>query len=63
MLTRMLVAFAVGRFAYAFVLKYIEPRKLMGICSVINILFAVVCVLFAGWIDVWAIFQPAFSCS
>ena len=63
MLTGTLVAFAVGRFASTFLMKYIEPRKLMGIFSVVNILLVAVCVLFPGWIGVWAIFATSFFMS
>lgn len=63
MLTGTLVAFAFGRFASTFLMKYIEPRKLMGIFSVVNILLVAVCVLFPGWIGVWAIFATSFFMS
>ncbi len=63
LLTGTLIAFAVGRFASTFLMKYIEPRKLMGIFSVINISLVTVCVLFPGWIGVWAIFATSFFMS
>lgn len=63
LLTGTLIAFAVGRFASTFMMKYIEPRKLMGIFSVINITLVTACVLFPGWIGVWAIFVTSFFMS
>ena len=58
-----LVAFLVGRFSATVIMKYIEPRKLMGLYSIINIFLVGVGVVYPGWIGVWSIFITSFFMS
>ena len=62
-LTGTLAAFAVGRFAATFLMKFIRPSQLMGIYSVINVALVGVGVLYPGWIGLWAIFLTSFFMS
>src|SRR5713226_1097250 len=55
-LTGTLAAFGVGRFASAYLMRFIAPNKLMGAYAVVNVILASVGVLKPGWIGLWAIF-------
>lgn len=63
LLSGTLIAFAIGRFTSTFLMKYINPKKLMGIFSLINITLVAICILVPGWIGVWAIFLTSFFMS
>jgi FHS family L-fucose permease-like MFS transporter len=58
-----LVAFAVGRFVSAYLMKFFEPKKLMGVYSMINVLLVFIGVLFPGFTGLWAIFLTSFFMS
>jgi FHS family L-fucose permease-like MFS transporter len=62
-LTGTLFAFGVGRFASSYLMKFVEPSKLMGTYSLINTVLILVGVLFPGWIGLWAIFLTSFFMS
>jgi len=62
-LTGTLVAFGAGRFSATWLMKHIEPAKLMGIYSVINVGLVALAVLHPGWIGVWSIFLTSFFMS
>ncbi len=62
-LTGSLVAFGVGRFSATFLMKYIQPQKLMGIYGIINIILVGMGVLFPGWVGLWAVFFTSFFMS
>jgi len=55
-LTGTLAAFGIGRFASAYLMRFIAPNKLMGLYAVINIVLASIGVLRPGWTGLWAIF-------
>lgn len=63
LLTGTLVAFAVGRFSATWLMKYINPGRLMGIYGAINIILVLTAVLIPGWIGVWTIFFTSFFMS
>ena len=54
-LTGTLAAFGVGRFASAYLMKFVAPNRLMGTYSLINIALVLVGVVFPGWLGLWAI--------
>src|SRR5207245_6378330 len=54
-LTGTLAAFGVGRFASAYLMRFIAPNRLMGTYSVINIALVLIGVVFPGWLGLWAI--------
>jgi MFS transporter, FHS family, L-fucose permease len=62
-LTGTLFAFGVGRFAASYLMKFVEPNKLMGIYSLINVVLVLVGVFIPGWIGLWAIFLTSFFMS
>jgi len=62
-LTGTLVAFGVGRFSATYIMKFVDPSKLMGIYGVANILLVGVSILMPGIIGVWAIFFTSFFMS
>ncbi|MGC9971296.1 MAG: L-fucose:H+ symporter permease [Bryobacteraceae bacterium] len=62
-LTGTLAAFGVGRFSATYIMKFVEPRKLMGAYSIVNVLLVAAGALFPGWIGLWAIFLTSFFMS
>jgi FHS family L-fucose permease-like MFS transporter len=62
-LTGTLVAFAVGRFVSAGLMKYIEPHLLMGVYGIVNVLLLAIGIKFPGWVGLWAIFATSFFMS
>lgn len=63
LLTGTLIAFAVGRFASAWLMRYVSPGRLMGIYSLCNVVLVGIGVLFPGWIGLWSIFLTSFFMS
>lgn len=62
-LTGTLVMFGLGRFSATVIMKYFEPRKLMGLYSIINVLLVLVGIIQPGWVGVWFIFLTSFFMS
>jgi FHS family L-fucose permease-like MFS transporter len=62
-LTGTLVAFCIGRFASAYLMKFVAPNKLMGVYSLINIALVFTGVFFPGPVGLWAIFLTSFFMS
>ena len=62
-LTGTLVAFGVGRFSSAALMRYVKPAYLMGVYSLVNIALVAVGVAFPGWVGLWAIFVTSFFMS
>jgi MFS transporter, FHS family, L-fucose permease len=62
-LTGTLAAFAVGRFAATYLMKFVAPSHLMGLYSIANLLLVATGVLFPGWLGLWAIFLTSFFMS
>ena len=62
-LTGTLVAFGVGRFSSAALMRYVKPARLMGIYSLVNIVLVAIGVALPGWIGLWAIFTTSFFMS
>ena len=58
-----ILAFGVGRFVATALMKHIEPRKLMGIYSIINVLLCAAAVLMPGFIGGWALVATSFFMS
>lgn len=63
LLTGTLIAFAVGRFASAWLMRYVSPGRLMGIYSLCNVVLVGIGVIFPGWIGLWSIFFTSFFMS
>jgi FHS family L-fucose permease-like MFS transporter len=62
-LTGTLAAFGVGRFASAWLMRFINPAKLMGAYCIVNIILVTVAVLLPGWLGIWCIFATSFFMS
>src|ERR1019366_8880770 len=62
-LTGTLVAFGVGRFTATYLMKFVEPARLMGIYGVINLGLVGIGILFPGWVGVGAVFMTSFFMS
>jgi FHS family L-fucose permease-like MFS transporter len=62
-LTGTLAAFGVGRFASAYLMRFIAPNQLMAGYSVANIALVAVGVLRPGWIGLWCLFLTSFFMS
>jgi len=62
-LTISLLAFGIGRFASTAMMKKFEPKKLMGIYSVINIGMVALAIITPGFIGGWALILSSFFMS
>lgn len=62
-LTGTLAAFGIGRFASAWLMRFISPSKLMGAYSIANIILVGVAVLTPGWLGLWCVFLTSFFMS
>jgi FHS family L-fucose permease-like MFS transporter len=62
-LTGTLAAFAVGRFSAAYLMRFVDPRKLMGAYSILNMALLLVGVIERGWLGIWAVFLTSFFMS
>ena len=56
-------AFALGRFSAAYLMRFLDPRKLMGAYSFINVGLLLAAVLYPGWLGIWTIFLTSFFMS
>jgi FHS family L-fucose permease-like MFS transporter len=55
-LTGTLVAFGVGRFVSAYLMRFVSPGKLMGGYALANVALLLVGVLHPGWAGIWCVF-------
>jgi FHS family L-fucose permease-like MFS transporter len=62
-LTGTLVAFAVGRFTSAYLMRFFAPNRMLGVFASVNILLVTIGVSRPGWIGLWAIFLTSFFMS
>jgi FHS family L-fucose permease-like MFS transporter len=62
-LTGTLVVFLVGRFLATYLMQFVQPSKLMGFYSIINVLLVAIGVLLPGWTGFWSIFLTSFFMS
>jgi len=62
-LTGTLAAFGIGRFASAYLMRFVTPNRLMGYYSLVNIVLVSVGILLPGWIGLWAVFLTSFFMS
>jgi MFS transporter, FHS family, L-fucose permease len=63
LLTGTLVAFGVGRFTSAYLMRFITPYKLLGAFAVANVALVAFGVLHPGWTGLWAILLTSFFMS
>jgi FHS family L-fucose permease-like MFS transporter len=62
-LTGTLGAFAIGRFASAYLMRFVSPHKLMGTYAVVNVMLVSIGVLRPGWLGLWCMFVTSFFMS
>jgi FHS family L-fucose permease-like MFS transporter len=62
-LTGTLVAFAVGRFTSAYLMRFFAPHKMLGTFALINVVLVGIGVMWTGWIGLWSIFLTSFFMS
>lgn len=62
-LTGSLALFGVGRFFSAWLMRYVQPSRLMAVYAVINTLLAAIGVLFPGWTGMIALLLTSFFMS
>ncbi len=63
LLTGTLVAFGVGRFSSAYLMRFIAPYRLLGAYAVANVVLVGFGVLHPGWAGLWAILLTSFFMS
>lgn len=63
LLTATLVAFGVGRFLSAWMMRFIHPNKLMGLFSAINVLLITIGIILPGWTGMVALLLTSFFMS
>jgi MFS transporter, FHS family, L-fucose permease len=62
-LTGTLAAFGVGRFASAWLMRFVNPSKLMGAYCVANLVLVSFAVARPGWFGLWCLFLTSFFMS
>lgn len=62
-LTGTLIAFGIGRFVSAALMRRVSPSRLMGCYSVLNVFLVLIGILLPGWVGLWAIFATSFFMS
>jgi FHS family L-fucose permease-like MFS transporter len=62
-LTGTLVAFAVGRFSSAYLMRFFAPHRMLGAFALVNVLLVTIGVTWPGWVGLWAIFLTSFFMS
>jgi FHS family L-fucose permease-like MFS transporter len=62
-LTGTLAAFGVGRFASAWLMRFVNPSKLMGAYGLANIALVTIAVLHPSWLGIWCVFLTSFFMS
>lgn len=58
-----LIIFALGRATATYLMKFIQPSKLMGIYASINVLLVLLAIFFPGWIGLIALLGTSFFMS
>jgi|tagenome__1003787_1003787.scaffolds.fasta_scaffold20987491_7 FHS family L-fucose permease-like MFS transporter len=62
-LTGTLGAFGLGRFSSAWLMRFIEPSKLLGWYAIVNVVLVSFGILHPGWAGLWAMFVTSFFMS
>ena len=62
-LTGTLIAFGIGRFVSAYLMRFFPPNKLMGVYAIFNTVLVAIGVAFPGWVGLWAVFLTSFFMS
>src|SRR5437588_2028750 len=62
-LTATLAAFGVGRFSSAWIMRFVEPSRLLGSYAIVNVVLVAFGILHPGWAGLWAVFATSFFMS
>jgi MFS transporter, FHS family, L-fucose permease len=62
-LTGTLAAFGVGRFSSAWLMRFVEPSRLLGSYAIVNVVLVAFGILHPGWAGLWALFATSFFMS
>jgi FHS family L-fucose permease-like MFS transporter len=62
-LTGTLAAFGAGRFSAAYFMRFLDPRRLMGSYSLVNVALLLIGIFARGWLGIWAVFLTSFFMS
>jgi FHS family L-fucose permease-like MFS transporter len=62
-LTATLVLFGVGRFISSWLMRFVQPSRLMAIYAIVNTALAAIAILFPGWIGICALLLTSFFMS
>jgi MFS transporter, FHS family, L-fucose permease len=62
-LTGALAAFGVGRFISAWLMRFVEPRVLLGAYAVVNVVLVAFAMVHPGWAGLWALLATSFFMS
>jgi FHS family L-fucose permease-like MFS transporter len=62
-LTGTLAAFAAGRFASVYLMRFFAPNRILGVFALVNVVLVTIGVLQPGQVGVWAIFMTSFFMS
>lgn len=62
-LTGTLGAFALGRFSAVYLMRFLDPCRLMSVYGVVNIALLLVAMFERGWLGIWAVFCTSFFMS
>lgn len=63
LLTGSLAAFSLGRFVAAYLMQFLDPRRMMGAYTVVNVALLMIAILERGWLGIWAVFLTSFFMS
>ncbi len=63
LLTTSLIAFLVGRFVSAWLMRFVHPSRLMALYCIANLFLVLVGVVFPGWLGVWSLLLTSFFMS
>jgi MFS transporter, FHS family, L-fucose permease len=62
-LTGTLLAFGIGRFSSAWLMRYVAPSAMLGTYAMVNVALLAFGILRPGWAGLWAIFATSFFMS
>ena len=62
-LTGTLAAFGIGRFSSAWLMRFVEPSRLLGSYAIVNVVLVAFGILHPGWAGLWAVFATSFFMS
>lgn len=62
-LTGTLAAFGIGRFSSAWIMRFVQPKTLLGCYASVNVALVAFAILHPGWAGLWMLFATSFFMS